>query len=146
MQPSLLIEAFDEGWEKEWFTYRPEQWGRSTHKLYDAQWKAAPAAKLGLEVRSVQPNKLVVGIDGYAAEVDLGGGPAWQQVTLAVGDFKNAGAQVLSDWNGKKELRLGAAETLKEKVFGEQKTLKVGGSWQGGAPVFRNLRWIETVD
>ena len=27
LKPSLLIESFDDGWEKEWFTYRPEEWG-----------------------------------------------------------------------------------------------------------------------
>ncbi len=68
---SLLIEAFEDGWQKEWFSYKPELWGRSTHKVYDDRWKAPEGAKLAFEVRSAEQNAMVVGIDEYAAEVQL---------------------------------------------------------------------------
>ena len=69
-KPSLLIEDFGDGWEKEWFSYKPEQWARSTHKLYDETWKAPPGARIAIEVRSVEPNTLVVLIDEHAAAFD----------------------------------------------------------------------------
>ena len=85
-----MIESFEGDWRKEWFTYKPEEWGRKTHKVYDPQWKAPAGAKLALEVRAARPNKLVVGIDGHAAEVDLDGGEKWQTVTLSPAGFINA--------------------------------------------------------
>ena len=63
LKPSLEIETFEDGWEKEWFTYNVEDWARRTHKIYNEQWKAPEHARLALEVRSARPNKLVVGID-----------------------------------------------------------------------------------
>ena len=80
LKPSLVIETFEGDWEKEWFTYKPEDWARQTHKVYDEQWKAPTGAKLAFEVRSARRNKLVVGIDQYAAEVQLEGNSAWHPV------------------------------------------------------------------
>jgi len=51
LKPSLTIESFKGDWEKEWFTYRPAEWARKTHKIYDPQWAAPEGAKLSLEVR-----------------------------------------------------------------------------------------------
>jgi hypothetical protein len=76
LKPSLPIETFEGDWEKQWFTDKPEGWARQTHKLYDQQWQAPPQAKLAFEVRSTEWNKLVVGIDGSAAEIQLAGGCA----------------------------------------------------------------------
>ena len=62
--PSLLIEAFARGWQKEWFTYHlDDNWAGKTHKLYDPQWQAPVGAKLALEVRAVGANRLVIGLD-----------------------------------------------------------------------------------
>ncbi len=140
LQPSLLIETFDGDWEKEWFTYKPEEWGRRTHKVYHPQWKAPAGAKLTLEVRSHKRNKLVVGIDDHAAEVELDGDEDFEAITLSLADFRNATGEALSDWNGIRELRLGANETLRDRK--KNKSLKLGGAWKGGPPAFRNLRWI----
>ena len=83
LKPSLLIESFGKGWQKEWFTYDLSgNWARNTHKVYDPQYRAPAGAKLSLEVRAEQPNKLVIGLDGYAAEVALRGGSEWQTVIL----------------------------------------------------------------
>ncbi|MHC4144361.1 MAG: putative glycoside hydrolase [Planctomycetota bacterium] len=145
LKPSLLIEGFEGDWEKEWFTYRPQEWARRTHKIYDEQWKAPERAKLALEVRSAQPNKLAVGIDQYAAEIQLNGGSAWQQIVLSSQDFRNVTGETLPDWKGIKELRLGAQETLRAKRGETSRPLTLGAGWQGAKPEFRSLRWIAEV-
>ena len=143
-KPSLVIEAFDAGWEKEWFTYDMSKWARSTHKLYDPQWPAPEGALLALEVRSTRPNKLVVGLDDHAAEVALAGGSAWQRVELSPAEFRSAKGPPLPDWKGITTLRLGPQETLKATVEGLDKEVKFGAEWQGARPEFKNLRWLET--
>ncbi len=140
LQPSLMIETFDGDWQKEWFTYKPENWARSTHKIYDPQWRAPASAKLALDVRAAQTNKFVVGLDEYAAEVSLTGGAEWQSVVLNPGDFHDAEGKTLSGWADVKELRLGAQETLRSNKDGV-KPVSLGGDWKGDAPKFRNLRW-----
>jgi len=125
LKPSLMIETFAGDWQKEWFTYRPAERGRSTHKVYDPQWAAPEGAMLSLDVRVKDASKLVIGIDQSTSEVELSGGPDWQTVTMSPADFKNAANAELADWKGIKELRLGAA-----------------GTWNGPVPEFRKLRWI----
>ena len=137
LKPSLLIETFEGDWQKEWFTYQPGKWARRTHKVYDAQWLAPPGAKLALEVRSEQPNKLVIGIDAHAVEAQLDGESQWQYIVLSPGDFRNAAGKATLTWAGIKELRLGGQETLRDNEV----TLVIGAEWQGPKPEFRNLRW-----
>ncbi|MDA0840478.1 MAG: NPCBM/NEW2 domain-containing protein [Planctomycetota bacterium] len=141
--PSLTIETFEGDWEKEWFTYRPEEWARLTHKVYDDRWKAPPYAKLALEVRSEKPNKLVVGIDEYAAEAALKGDTQWQEIVLFPVDFQNSDGVSFLDWSGIRELRLGAQEILRSGNGPDRKTRVVGDGWKGAPPEFRNLRWVE---
>jgi dienelactone hydrolase len=138
LRPALMIETFDEDWEKEWFTYKPADWARKTHKVYHPQWAAPAGARLLLDVHSKEANKLVIGIDNYAAEVELSGGSGWQTVILAPSGFKDATDACRTDWKGLKELRIGASETL--KANGTHR--KVGAQWKGPVPEFRNLRWI----
>jgi len=142
VKPSLLIENFEGDWEKEWFTYRMEEWARSTHKIYDDRWKAPAGAKLALEVRAEQANTLVIGIDAYGAEVNIAGGGEWQTVAVSASDFRDATGDVLNNWDGIMELSLGAAQTLRERVDGENKSTKLGAPWNGPKPEFRNLRWV----
>jgi hypothetical protein len=144
-KPSLVIETFEKGWQKEWFTYDlTGKWARNTHKLYDDKYKGPTGAKLSIDVKSEQANKLVIGLDDYAAEVPLKGGADWQTVVLVAGDFLNGDEAKLAGWDGVKELRLNARESLKAKKHGKDKDTKptiVGGEWKGAAPEFRNLRW-----
>jgi len=161
LQPSLMIETFEGDWEKEWFTYRPDEWARTTHKIYDPQWAApegtdekgpvgrdrVPAtAKLALEVRSEEPNTLVVTLDTFAAEVSLTGGSEWQQVQLSPANFRNPAEAVMTDWTGIRALRLGPQETLWMEVDGEQKSLEAGAEWKSTPPEFRKLQWIEGLE
>lgn len=143
MKSSLVIETFNSDWEKEWFTYRPEYWSRKTHKLYDDKWKAPENAKLAIDVRSAEPNKIVIGIDQYAKEIQLKGGPEWQQIVLSANDFQNALGELLPGWIGVMELRLGTKETLVEKTDLENKELNLGAEWIGEKPDFRRLQWIQ---
>jgi hypothetical protein len=140
-KPSLVIESFGKDWQQEWFTYKPEGWGRKTHKLYDPKWAAPAGAKLALEVRSENSNKLVVGIDDFAADIPLTGGAEWQSITLAPLDFFDAESKSRPDWNGILELRLIDAEHLRGKS--DVKPRLVGARWQGPSPEFRNLRWAK---
>lgn len=142
MQPTLSIETFEGDWEKEWFTYKPEFWSRKTHKVYNDKWEAPENAKLAFEVLSAEPNKMVVGIDKYATEIQLKGGSEWQRIVLSANDFQNALEEVLPSWIGIMELRLGTKETLKEKIDFENKELDLGAEWTGEQPKFRTLQWI----
>ncbi|MFM8983257.1 MAG: hypothetical protein ACKOLA_10200, partial [Spartobacteria bacterium] len=134
---SFLIEDFQGDWKKQWFTYKPEDWALSTNKLSTVEWKAPAGVRLALEVRSAQPNTLVVGLDNSAAEVRLQGGADWQSVVLNPADFLDAAKTPLADWSAVRQLRLGADQTL-----GGKPARKVGGPWQGPQPEFRNLRWL----
>jgi len=142
VQPSLMIESFEGDWKKQWFTYKPEAWARKTHKVYDEQWKAPAQAHLALDVQSDQPNKLVVGIDQYATEIQLSGGDAWQSIVLSSQDFHPAVGHALVDFNDIKELRLGSQETLRPGRNDTAKPLTLGAKWKGTDPQFRNLRWM----
>jgi len=141
LKPSLVIETFEDDWKKEWFAYKPDDWARRTHKVYDPQWAAPEGAKLALDILSEAANKLVIGIDRYAAEVALAGGADWETITLSVSDFKDAVTNGMSGWTGIKELRLAAAEHLKTQKRGDKTTRRIGAQWKGGPPEFRNLRW-----
>jgi hypothetical protein len=142
-KPSLLIEAFGKDWQKEWFTYDlTDNWARKTHKLYDPKWLPPASATLALEARSQQPNKLVMGLDNYAAEIPLTGGMKWQKIVLSPANFHDAAGKSLPDWKGVKELRLGDKETLRSKDGDTEKKLDLGTDWQGAKPEFQNLRWI----
>ncbi|NIP24730.1 MAG: hypothetical protein GWN81_11070 [Phycisphaerae bacterium] len=141
LKPSLVIENFDGDWEKEWFTYKSAEWPRTTHKVYDDTWKAPEKAKLALKVRAAKANKLVVMIDGYAAEVELMGGTQWQDVVLAPNDFRNLAGEPLPSWENIKQLKLGHAERLRPKPGDTTKPRIVGKNWRGSKPEFRELRW-----
>ncbi len=145
MKPSLLIETFRDDWEKEWFTYEPDKWGRRTHKVYNEKWKAPVGAKLSFEVQANNPNKLVVEIDNYAVEVQLQGGSDWQQIILSTDDFHDARGNALPDWKGIKELRLTAQETLKLNQDDDVKPITLGAEWNGLKPEFRNLCWVNDL-
>ncbi len=142
-KPSLVIETFSKDWQKEWFTYDlTDNWARKTHKLYDPKWLPPASATLALEVRSRQPNKLVMGLDNFAAEIPLNGGTKWQKVVLSPADFHDASGKSLHGWTGIKELRLGDKETLRAKDGGKEQKLELGAVWQGAKPEFQDLRWI----
>jgi len=141
VKPSLVIEDFVGDWQKEWFVYSndPAVWKRNTRKVGDARYAPPPFAKLALEVRAEKPNKLVVGLDKAAAEVDLEGGSDWQEVVLYPMDFADADGGTKLDWEGVTELRLSEKESLRPK---DGKPVQLGAAWQGEAPEFRNLRWV----
>ena len=126
LKPTSLIEAFGKDWRKEWFSYDLQgRWPCSTHKIYDPLYSAPAFAKLAFEVRCEQTNRLTVKVDGFSVAVPLNGGTAWQHVELFPVDFHDATKASILNWSGLKELRLG------------------GDPWQGAAPEFGNLRWVE---
>lgn len=145
VRPSLkqqnLIESFEEGWEKEWFTYRPKEWTRTTHKIYDPSWKAPTNARLTLKVQSDAPNTLVVRIDHHATEVNLSGGGHWQGVTFQPKDFHDVDGNPLTSWEGIGRLTLSPKETLRPGRGSETPPKTLGATWNGPRPTFQNLRW-----
>lgn len=143
--PSHLIEDFEGDWEKEWFTYRPAEWARTTHKLYDDVWKAPRGADLILELQAAEQNKIVVLLDEYAAEVKIDGGAESQKVILKLNDFRNYNDESLADWNEVRRLKLSPAEHLRPGRGQDGKPRLVGASWKGTPPQFRSLRWSEKV-
>ncbi len=142
LAPSLVIESFEGDWEKEWFTYRPEEWGRQTNKLYSEVWEAPEGATLAIEVRAGEANRFALRIDTFATEIALKGGTEWEGVELSPSDFENAAGETLESWDGIRNLSMSATETLRTKVDGKDKQVKFGGPWQGADPEFRNLRWV----
>ena len=141
MNSSHLIESFEGEWEKEWFTYKPDEWARATHKLYDDAWKAPANAALALEVLAADANQLVVLIDEHAAEVHLDGGVGWQEIVLRPQDFRNFADESLPSWENVKRLKLSPAERLKPERGDTRESRIVGKNWRGAKPRFRNLRW-----
>jgi hypothetical protein len=143
LKPSSMIEDFTGNWEKEWFSYRPAEWARTTHKLNADIWKAPPGAKLVLEVQAAERNKLVVLLDEFAAEVQLDGGQSEQKITLAPYDFKNYSGKPLADWNAVRRLKLSHAEHLRPGRGSTGEPRLAGANWKGTPPQFRSLQWSE---
>jgi pimeloyl-ACP methyl ester carboxylesterase len=144
LKVSQLIESFAPGWQGDWYTFNyTGEWPWRTHKLHTAEWPAPARARLVVDVRSVQPNKLVVQLDDYAAQTELKGGGEWQTVSFAAADFHNATGGVLPEWKRFDELALADAVTLEKNKDGKKESISLGGTWQGPAPEFRNLRWLQ---
>jgi len=145
LQPSLLIESFAGDWEKEWYTYKPDEWACSTHKLFSESWIAPENATMVLEVRAATANDLVVLLDDHAAEVKLTGDNQWQVVQLETNDFKDFDGKPLTGWENIKELKLTPVERLRPKRGDARDSRIVGKNWIGTAPEFRSLRWQVTT-
>ncbi|MGB7347505.1 MAG: dienelactone hydrolase family protein [Pirellulaceae bacterium] len=146
-KPTKLIESFGSDWEKEWFTYKPDDWSQTTHKLYDDVYSppengAPENVTLSIDVQSSEANRLVVLIDEYAATVDLNGGGEWQSIVLEVDQFKNFDNESMLDWSDARRLTLTAADRLKPKRGDNRPSRIVGKNWKGDPPVFRNLQWM----
>jgi hypothetical protein len=141
LSSSTVIEDFDAGWEKEWFTYRPAEWARTTNKLNSDLWQAPPGARLAISVQSDEPNRLVVMLDTHAAEVQLAGSPSPQQIILRPDSFKNHEGESLSNWSGVRQLKLSPAEHLRPGRGQSGQPRLVGKNWRGAPPKFQYLRW-----
>lgn len=142
----LVIESFEDDWKQEWFSYRPQNWPISTHKIYDALYAAPPSGpddsvELQLTVKCAESNTLVVALDGFAAPIALAGGDEWQTVRLTPDAFGNAAGEPLASWQNCKELRLGHLERLRGERGKPAKV--VGGPWAGAAPEFQAMSWVQ---
>ena len=144
LKPSLRVEDFQGDWQEEWFTYKPDVWAMTTHKLHADLWKAPKNAKLTLSVKAEEKNRLVVMIDEYAAEVPITGGDEWQDVVLSPGDFHDVTGQARESWDGIYQLKLSPAERLRGGRGQQVESRIVGGNWRGADPQFRDLRWQAT--
>jgi len=142
LKVSRLIESFAPGWQGEWFTYNHSgRWPWMTHKLNSSEWPAPKGASLAVDVRSDQPNKLVVQLDDYAAQVELKGDGKWQTVSFIAPDFHNANGEPLSAWKKFNILTLADKVSLRNNQKGKKTSVSYGAEWKGEEPEFRNLRW-----
>lgn len=141
LEPTTLIESFEGDWRKEWYRYDRDDWGMRTHKVYHPIWKAPAGASLSFEVKAEVANKLVIGLDQHAAEVEVEGSGEWQTVTLALSDFLDFEESPLENWDELLELRILAAEHLRAAGRGQRESRLVGANWKGAPPEFRDLRW-----
>jgi hypothetical protein len=139
LQPSQVIEAFEEGWQYEWFKLNHLGLG-STRKVYDDQYKAPPGASLAFEVLSSVSNKLVVGLGDSGAVVSLTGGPEWQACILHPSDFTYTDGSVRFDWEELQYLQFSHKLTVRKR--GADSSLQLGQDWAGPKPEVRNLRWV----
>ena len=141
IKPSLTIETFNGDWQKEWFTYKPGLWARSTYKLNDHQWKASSTSNLALEIYAAERNQLVILLDNHAAEITLDQPEQWQTIELKLSDFRNFENAPLTDWKNVRLLKLSNAERLRSSKRGSRESRIKGKNWNGADPEFRNLRW-----
>lgn len=141
LQSTSMIEDFSKDWEREWFSYRPENWSRSTHKVYDDRYKAPHGSRLVVKVKSEQVNKLVVVLNDYAVEVDLKGNNVENTFELKPENFKNAEAVTLKNWKDLHTLKLSDSEVLRKGRGKDQKIAKFGAQWKGESPSFQSLYW-----
>lgn len=141
LQPSLMIEDFKGDWQKEWFTYRPQEWARSTNKLNCETWKAPPNANLSLKIKAAQPNKLVILLDEYATEISVEGGNVWKTISLQPQDFESVSGQQLSSWENIRLLKLSHTGQLRPGRGAEGSPKFLGGHWKDDEPTFQALQW-----
>ena len=142
MQPLKVIEDFKDDWKKEWFTYKPQKWGLRTHKIYSPVWKPSPNDKLYVEIRSSSANKMAVSIDGFGSEIKLPGSNIWKEFQFPASAFTNAQFSSLKSWEGIKELRFDDVIDLRPPKGSKVKNRRLGTTWNGDEPEFRNLRWV----
>ena len=146
-EPSLLIDDFSQGWQ-DWYLLsanNSHHWEFSTRKLNDPKWRGQAGYQLAFQVRSDQPNELVVILmenffrsyrsrsREYVALVKLAGGE--ESVVLEPEDFKASDGTALGSWKNIDLLSWRAYHDKSGKVIGTK-------SWAGDQPVFRHLRWI----
>ncbi|MFZ9932345.1 MAG: alpha/beta hydrolase fold domain-containing protein [Chthoniobacterales bacterium] len=125
-QPTTLIESFANPLDQDWFTYKPEHWGRSTRRINDPQWSAPEGAKLGLAVLATDPLELEITLGEGKAVKKIPAGTQWQELVFEPADFKNKQGQGLADFRNLNFLGIGEGP----------------GRPSPSTPKFRNLRWI----
>jgi len=99
-KPTLVIEEFGEGWEKEWFV--KGQKIRKTFQLKSPQYQAPPDSRLGIEVQCNKKARLLIGMErekhSYHHIIVIDGDSEWQKVGLSPSDFKNREGETLTNW------------------------------------------------
>jgi len=139
----FLIEEFSGDWRNEWFTYNSRKWALRTNKLYEPTWSAPNSnARISIEIKSENTNKMAMWIDGYGSELNLLGNGVWQRFSLPLASFRNSVGESLASWSGIRELRLGDKEKLDLAKGSSGKPLQIGSDWVGAPPQFKNLRWM----
>lgn len=145
LRPTLtettVIEDFSDGWEGEWFNYRPERFSLSTHKLRDSRLVHGPATPLMLSFTAESDHPLVVVLnDTLAAEVSVEAGKPQTKV-LNPADFEDAEGTALKEWPEIRILELTDHKNL--RLSDNKGVRRIGTPWKGDRPAFHELRWRE---
>lgn len=127
LKPSLVIEDFKGDWKKEWWSMnnKPTLWDLRTYKLYSPLYRAPPAAKLVFEIKSKEPNRLILNSGATFKFIQLKGGEEWQKIELLPSDFQGQPQYRFTDWQEVTDLCISS------------------DSWKGPAPELRKLQWVE---
>ena len=149
-RPSLAIDDFSHGF-RDWYLLsadNPQHWQYWTRKINDPKWRGRPGHRLCFDVRSADPNRLVVVLtencfrpyrgkqQDFLAVAALKGGD-WQPVSLTPTDFKTLEGQPLKGWEQGDELGWRAYYDAGGKI-------RAGSDrWSGVQPSLGNLRWEE---
>ena len=100
LKPSLVIEDFAEGWEKEWFEKGN---GGKAFKLRSPQFQPRPGSGLSIEIRSSQSGRIHLSLEKeketYRHTIDIEGNDAWERVVLSPADFTMKETP-LPEWKG----------------------------------------------
>jgi dienelactone hydrolase len=107
-----------------------------THKVGDAQWRGRDGLRLAVDWFARQPfseltinaieNDAMPGRTEYTLAIQpQPAGDGWSTIQAAPGDFKTADGKVLAGWGAVNQIQL------------------KGKAPKEGAPVFKNLRWVE---
>jgi len=155
-EPADLIEDFSTDWQ-DWYRLsadNPHHWQYWTRKINDPKWRGRSGSQLALEVKSDEPNELVIMLtenffrsyrgrqQEYLSLVPLKGGDDWQSVKLSPSDFLTPDKQQpLESWEHLDLLGLRAfyQQRGSDTIFGSNR-------WKGPQPTFRNMRWEAVND
>ena len=85
---------------------------------------------------------MAVSIDGFGSEIKLPGSNIWKEFQFPASAFTNAQISSLKSWEGIKELRFDDVIDLRPPKGSKMKNRRLGTTWNGGEPEFRNLRWV----
>ena len=152
---SNLIEDFTNQW-RDWYQLsanNPHHWQFWTRKVNDPKYRGRPNEQLALEVKSIEPNQLVIVLTenffrsyrgkqiDFVAVVDLNGGDEFQKLMLSPNDFKSAetGDQ-LKSWS---KIDLLGLRAFYDKPRSDT---RIGSrQWAGPQPTFNSLRWVPEI-
>lgn len=143
VKPSLVIEDFGKNWKKGYYEGQENRWSYSGHQLYSLLFKApSEDAKMVIELKSAQKNRMMISLDSYFTMVEIKGGGKLQTITLSREDFKDKKKNVIPSWDRVLIFTLSANEALSSAEKSDKKSNPYD-KWRGPHPEFKVIKWVE---